>query len=159
MPFHLWRDILHKSIYYRRQPKLIYFVIQTFRLAVVIVGICLLGGGMCALADDDDTMGGANVGERLFLETRFAEFFFTNSGGNPNAVLMNGDPVMDTTATIYGPLPGSFAGQSMNCRACHLVEEHENTGNRTYCDFASRSPVPNIGDGRLTIELEVLTCA
>jgi hypothetical protein len=125
-------------------------VIQIPRFAMVIVCACLLGGRMSALADDDDTMGGANVGERLFLETRFAEFFFTNSGGNPNAILMTGDPVMDTTATIYGPLPGSFAGQSMNCRACHLVEEHENTGNRTYCDFASRSPVPDIGDGRLT---------
>ncbi len=84
------------------------------------------------------------------METRFAQFFFTNSGGNANFTLTNGDPVMNTTASIYGPLPGPFAGQSMNCRVCHLVEEHENIGNRTYCDFASRSPIPNIGDGRMT---------
>src|ERR1700677_4692060 len=96
---------------------------------------------------DNDALGAANIGERLFLETRFAEFFFTNSGGNANAVLTNGDPVMNTTASIYGPLPGPFAGQSMNCRACHLVQEQENTGNRTYCDFAPRSPVPANGDG------------
>jgi hypothetical protein len=82
----------------------------------------------------------------------------TNSGGNANAVLTNGDPVMNTTAAIYGPLPGPFAGQSTNCRACHLVEEQENTGNRTYCDFAPRTPVPANGDGatqthRNTIDL------
>lgn len=91
--------------------------------------------------------GNANVGERFFLETRFSRFFYTNSGGNVNFVLTNGDPVMDTTASIYGPLPGTFAGQAMNCRACHLVEEHLNTANRTYADFAPRSPVPANGDG------------
>src|SRR5580658_10643167 len=96
---------------------------------------------------DLDTLGGPNIGERLFLETRFAEFFFTNSGGDANALLTNGDPVMNVTASIYGPLPGPFAGQSMNCRACHMVEEQESTGNRTYCDFAPRSPVPGNGDG------------
>lgn len=99
---------------------------------------------------DVDALGGPNIGERLFLETRFAEFYFTNSAGNANAVLTNGDPVMNTTASIYGPLPGTFAGQSMNCRACHMVEEHESVGNRTYCDFATRSPLPDIGDGRAT---------
>jgi hypothetical protein len=119
----------------------------------------VIGALLCALslvvvprapAQDIDTFGGPNIGERLFLETRFAEFFFTNSGGNANAQLTNGDPVMNTTASIYGPLPGPFAGQSMNCRACHMVEEQESTGNRTYCDFAPRSPIPNIGDGRST---------
>jgi len=104
-----------------------------------------------AQAAGDDSVGGANIGERLFLETRFAEFFFTNSGGNANAMLPGGgDPVMNMTASIYGPLPGPFAGQSMNCRACHLVEEQEATGNRTYCDFAPRSPIPDLGDGRTT---------
>jgi len=33
---------------------------------------------------DDDAFGGSNIGERLFLETRFAEFFFTNTGGDGN---------------------------------------------------------------------------
>jgi hypothetical protein len=118
------------------------------------------GALLCALAlavvpraraqEEDDAMGGPNIGERLFLETRFAEFFFTNSAGNANAQLASGDPVMNTTASIYGPLPGPFVGQSMNCRACHMVEEQENTGNRTYCDFTTRSPIPNIGDGRAT---------
>jgi hypothetical protein len=120
----------------------------------VALAVALANGAgwlaVVARAQDNDSFGGSNIGERLFLETRFAQFFFTNSGGNANAQLTNGDPVMNVTASIYGPLPGPFAGQSMNCRACHMVEEQENTGNRTYCDFATRSPIPNIGDGRTT---------
>jgi hypothetical protein len=33
------------------------------------------------------------IGERLFLETRFAQFFFANAGGDANAPLSAGDPV------------------------------------------------------------------
>ena len=91
------------------------------------------------------------LGERLFLETRFAQFFFVNSGGDVNAPLPAGDPTVETTLTPRGPLPGPFAGSSMNCRACHLVDEHGATagaGNRTYADFARRSPLPGREDGR-----------
>jgi hypothetical protein len=41
----------------------------------------------------------------------------------------------------------------MNCRSCHLVDEHEETaggGMRSYADFARRSPIPDRGDGRVT---------
>lgn len=63
---------------------------------------------------------------------------------------------MDTTQTTGEPLPGPFAGQSMNCRACHLVDEQlgvaglPGSGVRTYADFARRSPVPQREDGKLT---------
>lgn len=98
----------------------------------------------------------ATVGERLFLETRFAQAFkvFLDNGGNindPNA----GDPVMnlsETTGQGIG-LPGPFAGLSMNCRGCHFVDEHVGRvggGMRTYTDFALRSPIPNRGDGKRT---------
>ena len=98
----------------------------------------------------------ADVGERLFLETRFAQAFkvFLDNGGNindPNA----GDPVMnlsETTGQGIG-LPGPFAGLSMNCRGCHFVDEHVGRvggGMRTYTDFALRSPIPNRGDGKRT---------
>lgn len=67
-----------------------------------------------------------------------------------------GDPVMTLTETT-GPgqgLPGPFAGLSMNCRACHLVDEHVGAaggGMRTYGDFARRSPIPaRAEDGHLT---------
>lgn len=92
------------------------------------------------------------IGERLFLETRFAQFFkqFVDRGGMTNQPLPAGDPVMNTTVTVGEPLPGPFAGQSMNCRACHLVDEQLDTasgGMRTYTDFARRSPVPAREDG------------
>ena len=116
-------------------------------IPLVAVSICSFAVAFRAQADND-AFGDANIGERFFLETRFAEFFFTNSGGDANFILTNGDPVMNTTASIYGPLPGPFAGQSMNCRNCHMVEEHENIGNRTYADFAPRTPIPANGDGR-----------
>ncbi len=90
------------------------------------------------------------IGERLFLETRFAQFFFANSGGDANHELLQGDPTMDVTVTTGAPLPGPFAGQSMNCSACHLVDaqlEEVGGGMRTYTDFAQRSPIPDRGDG------------
>jgi hypothetical protein len=97
----------------------------------------------------------ADVGERLFVETRFAQFFksYLDSGGNVNDVLPVGDPVMnltETTAPGVG-LPGPFAGLSMNCRACHLVDEHVGIpggGMRTYTDLAARSPIPDRGDSK-----------
>ena len=85
------------------------------------------------------------VGERLFLESRFAEFFFANSDGNVNAHLAEGDPVMDRVQTTGKPLPGPFRGQSMNCRQCHLVDDLKPLSRfyvRSYCDFATRSPIP-----------------
>jgi cytochrome c peroxidase len=90
------------------------------------------------------------IGERLFLETRFANLFFVQSHGDANAVLDSGDPVLDVTETPAGPLMGPFTGQTMNCRACHLVDEQSRVnggGNRSYSDFARRSPIPVRDDG------------
>lgn len=87
-----------------------------------------------AVADDPPEIA---LGERLFLETRFAQFFA--------AVGQGGDPVMDVTETTTGSLPGPYAGRSMNCAACHLVDQQLDTpggGMRTYSDFARRSPIP-----------------
>ncbi len=99
----------------------------------------------------------ASVGERLFVETRFAQAFkaYLDSGGNVNDTLPAGDPVMDLSETTRSGvgLSGPFAGLTMNCRACHLVDEHVGTpggGMRTYADFALRSPLPDRGDGKRT---------
>jgi hypothetical protein len=99
----------------------------------------------------------AAVGERLFVETRFAQAFkaYLDSGGDVNGTLPAGDPVMNLSETT-GPgvgFPGPFTGLTMNCRACHLVDEHVGTpggGMRTYADFALRSPIPDRGDGKRT---------
>jgi len=81
------------------------------------------------------------IGERLFLETRFAQANYARPG--------EADPVMDKTVTTAETLPGPFAGKTINCRSCHMVDEHaENPGGgmRTYTDYARRSPIPNRGD-------------
>lgn len=91
------------------------------------------------------------LGERLFLETRFAQFFAQQSGGEVNQGLVMGDPVVEETETLATPFPGPFAGQAINCAACHLVDQHVDTsggGIRTYADFARRSPIPAREDGQ-----------
>lgn len=103
--------------------------------------------GSVLTAEDDPPQ--VTVGERLFLETRFAQFFAAHAAG-PNARLLQGDPVLDECATTAAPLPGPFAGGTMNCRACHLVDELAGTpggGMRSYGDFARRSPIPARADG------------
>ncbi len=93
------------------------------------------------------------VGERLFLETRFAQAFKVSldNGGNINDPNI-GDRVVDTVETLNAPIdPGPFKGLSMNCRACHLVDDVLDAprgGMRAYADFARRSPLPARADGK-----------
>ncbi len=93
------------------------------------------------------------VGERLFLETRFAQAFkvFVDTGGDVNDPMI-GDNIVDTVETLGAPItPGPFKGLSMNCRACHLVDDVLDAprgGMRTYADFARRSPLPARADGK-----------
>jgi hypothetical protein len=97
----------------------------------------------------------ADVGERLFLDTRFAQSFkvFLDNGGginDPNA----GDPVVNTVETLDPATPidqSPFKGMSMNCRSCHFVDDvltAPGGGMRTYADFARRSPIPARTDGQ-----------
>jgi hypothetical protein len=93
------------------------------------------------------------IGERLFLETRFAQYFATHFSGNVNQPLSQGDPTVNDVQTTTGKFLSPFAGKSMNCRSCHFVDEfaeEDGGGNRTYADFARRSPVPAREDGHLT---------
>jgi cytochrome c peroxidase len=92
------------------------------------------------------------IGERLFRETRFAQHFSTHFKGSFNEPLAVPDPIMELTLTLGTPLEGPFKGKSMNCAACHMVDDHLDTeggGMRSYADFARRSPIPIRGDGRL----------
>jgi cytochrome c peroxidase len=103
---------------------------------------------MLAFAGGDDAADVA-IGGRLFVETRFAQFFFAHCDGKLNEPLAKGDSVMEKSPREGEPLPGPFAGRSMNCRACHLVNEFRNSGGiRSYVDFGRRSPIPDRGDGR-----------
>ncbi|MBA3612496.1 MAG: hypothetical protein H0W49_06185 [Nitrospirales bacterium] len=96
-------------------------------------------------------------GERLFLETRFAQAFkvFLDDGGDVNDPLPQGDPTLDKVTNWQLPPDqfaiGPFAGQSRNCRSCHFVDEQLDVpqyGMNTYSDFARRSPIPAREDGK-----------
>jgi len=83
------------------------------------------------------------IGERLFLETRFAQAYYANPG--------KADPALQYTLTMDEPLQGPFVGKTMNCRACHMVDEHQTistAGMRTYADFSHNSPIPDRKDGQ-----------
>lgn len=98
------------------------------------------------------------LGERLFLETRFAQFFAAHYDADVNTPLSKGDPALEKTVRYFELPPyqipftdGPYAGQSFSCRSCHLVDEHleqSELGMRSYSDFASRSPLPTRDDGK-----------
>ncbi len=93
-----------------------------------------------------------NVGERIFVDTRFAEYFAENMTA-VNDPLPVGDPVVAQVNTPIGMVPGPFAGESINCRSCHFVTEFtgvQGVGNRTYADFVTHSPVPRNINGILS---------
>jgi cytochrome c peroxidase len=98
------------------------------------------------------------VGDRFFRETRFSQFFFNFLQGSStrtvNTPLRPPDPTVRFEQNAAGkPLPDPFRTQSMNCRNCHLGNDLLGVSpfdGRTYCDFASRSPIPPRSDGRTT---------
>jgi len=107
---------------------------------------CGSGLAPAALTENDATPPADSIGEALFLDTRFSQYFAANMTG-VNDPLAAGDPVVAGVQTLNGPLPGPFAGQSINCRSCHFVTEFEGVagaGNRTYSDFTTRSPIPRM---------------
>ena len=112
--------------------------------AVIFLMSCGAGSAPQFKTDVDVTPAEDSIGERLFLDTRFAQYFAAHMTG-VNQPLAVGDPVVATVNTSSGTLPGPFAGQSINCRSCHFVTEFTGVagaGNRTYSDFTTRSPIP-----------------
>lgn len=117
-----------------------------------------MSGAVRACSDPIDAPAEVQVGDRLFRETRFAQFFFNFITENPkrdvNTPLKPGDPLMNNEQTAGGkPLRDPFRNKSMNCRNCHLGDDLLGTSKqdgRTYCDFARRSPIPARSDGLAT---------
>ena len=113
--------------------------------AIACLGSCSSGQAPPPNLEAEGAPADQNIGERLFVETRFAEYFAANQS-DVNAPLAVGDPVVSEVQNVYtGPMPGPFAGESINCRSCHFVVEFEGVpgaGNRTYADFTTRSPLP-----------------
>jgi hypothetical protein len=117
--------------------------------ALVFLASCGSGDAPNFKTEAESTPAEDSIGERLFLDTRFAQYFATHMTG-VNQPLAVGDPVVATVNTADGTLPGPFAGQSINCRSCHFVTEFQGVagaGNRTYSDFTTRSPIPRPMNG------------
>lgn len=113
-------------------------------VAAAFIQGCGSGTAPAPLTESDATPAADSIGEALFLDTRFSQYFAAHMTG-VNVPLTTGDPVVSQVQTPSGPLPGPFAGQSINCRSCHFVTEFQGVsgaGNRTYADFTSRSPIP-----------------
>lgn len=108
-------------------------IVTTFPLLIAI-SCTVIAGEQQAAAE-------VTIGERLFLETRFAQAWFI-SPGKP-------DPALAKTVTTGKSRVGKHANGTMSCRACHMVDEHQNDlGMRTYADYAINSPIPNRNDGK-----------
>jgi hypothetical protein len=90
------------------------------------------------------------LGERIFRDPRFSQWFATHASG-VNAFPTVGDPTVAEAENALGPaMPGSLAGAAMACSLCHLVEQNalpDGTNMRAYSDYAQRSPIPDRGDG------------
>lgn len=92
------------------------------------------------------------IGERLFNEARFSQFFYSHSKGDVNLGLTSGDPANESIETISGRVESPFKGQATSCATCHMVDqalEVPGGGIRTYADFATRTLI-NSRDGRET---------
>ncbi len=125
---------------------------------LLIISLCCIASSISKAEELDPPE--ILLGERLFLETRFAQYFASQlvKNADVNTPLKNGDPALEKTARFFGLPPyqipfadGPYAGQSFNCRTCHLVDEHleqSELGMRSYSDYASRSPLPTRNDGK-----------
>lgn len=117
--------------------------------ALLLLAGCGAGAAPAFKTDSDVTPAEDSIGERLFLDPRFAQYFAAHMTG-VNQPLAVGDSVVEQVYLTSGTLPGPFAGQSINCRSCHFVTEFQGVagaGNRTYADFTTRSPIPRPMNG------------
>ena len=82
---------------------------------------CGSGQAPAAPTESDATPPADSIGEALFLDTRFGEFFAANMTG-VNTPLATGDPVVAEVQTMNGPLPDllpgkrSIAGRAISSR-------------------------------------------
>ncbi len=136
---------------------------RLFLVPLLATTFTLVGSSAVVLAQEvEEETDPAEItnGERLFLETRFAQLFkvYLDNGGDLNTPLPDGqgDPALDIVVNSQVPsVEHPFKGLSMNCRSCHFVDEVGVEGGlvvgygmRTYSDFARRSPLPAREDGK-----------
>ena len=117
---------------------------------------CSAGNAPNFPSEAESTPAEDSIGERLFLDTRFAQFFATHMTG-VNQPLTSGDPAID-----LGPHPDrNFTGPV--CRPihqlpvlplCHGISGSERGGNRTYPITPPAAPC-RVCSSRLTTLQEI----
>ena len=132
-------------------------VLRYFIFLELVVSALASGGALKNGAGELSAQ--ARVGERLFAEPRFAQFFQMHGGGKVNSVLAAGDPALDSIAVssvdgsvIKNPAPE----QSLSCASCHFGAVDARPlglpakGTTIFGDFFERSPVSARSDKQLT---------
>ena len=76
-------------------------------LLAAIAGCGSAGDAPQPTPDADVTPPADSIGERIFLDTRFSEYFATHMTGVNNPLPV-GDPAVATVPTTDGSLPGPF---------------------------------------------------
>lgn len=131
------------------------FVLERTFFSIGLIAIFVFAAGLAlaqSIEEEAEDPAQVTIGERLFNETRFSQFFYARSMGNVNSQLSSGDPANDTMETIAGRVESPFRGQASSCATCHMVDqalEIPGGGMRTYADFASRTLITS-RDGRET---------
>lgn len=98
-------------------------------------------------AQADDPV--VSLGERLFNDFRFSQFFYKASNGNVNHTLKNGDFTRDEIQIGDLSLPSPFAGGATSCASCHMVDQSfEDIGMRGYNDFSAQTKISKRSDGK-----------
>ncbi|GAB4520179.1 MAG: cytochrome c peroxidase [Haliangiales bacterium] len=106
--------------------------------------------------DEDPDPPEVALGEKFFNESRFSHAYaeaWTDGDAMPPRDIAE-KVTAEHLVAVGENLTGSFKGEGMSCRHCHLVDEHAEqrgrVGSRAYSDFAPRTPIPDRGDGRDT---------
>lgn len=91
------------------------------------------------------------LGERMFNDIRFSQYFKKVSRGNVNYNFNgeDGSPELETIVIRGQEHDSPFSGQASSCASCHMVDQAFDLspgGMRGYNDFSSRTKVPLRGD-------------
>ncbi len=90
-----------------------------------------------------------NLGERLFKDMRFSQYFAMASQGDVNLKLKLGSSELETIEISGTQVVSPFKGEAMSCASCHMLDqaaEVPSAGMRGYNDFAKLTLIPKRGD-------------
>jgi len=89
------------------------------------------------------------MGERLFLDDRFSQYFFHESNGDVNSKLVHGSRDLDEIDIFGQTFPSPFKGSAKSCASCHMVDQGlDDFGMRAYNEFSALSKIPARVDGK-----------